>query len=169
MEESNKESGSGLAITPGTNHQGSQLPGYFPYLSLAFKWVTTLIIILMACWIAYTIKMTTKPHKSQNIFVANMLITDIISATITHHCPAYHHDHRICHWCRGFHQLQISAVPGATCVCPLLHIPDNISGSGDSCCLALQAQEDHEAAYYYRVSVLLNSYVFFNAGYTKVA
>ena len=79
-------SGSGLGITPGTttpDQQGPHLPGYFPYLSLVFKWIATLIILMMAGWVFFTIKTTRKLHKPHNIFVANLMITDIISAVLT--------------------------------------------------------------------------------------
>lgn len=39
--------------------------------------------MLMACWIVYTIKTTRSLHKPHNIFVANMMITDIITAVLT--------------------------------------------------------------------------------------
>ena len=82
MEGSNEVygSGSGLEIT---DHHGPHLPGYLPYLSLAFKWIATLIIVLMAGWVFFTIKTTRKLHKPHNIFVANLMITDIILALLT--------------------------------------------------------------------------------------
>ena len=86
MEGSSDVSGSGLGITPGTtapDQQGPHLPGYFPYLSLVFKWIATLIILMMAGWVVFTIKTTRKLHKPHNIFVANLMITDIISAVLT--------------------------------------------------------------------------------------
>ena len=84
MEGSSEVSGTG--ITSGTttpDHQGPNLPGYFPYLSLVFKWITTLIILMMAGWVVFTIKTTRKLHKPHNIFVANLMITDIISVVLT--------------------------------------------------------------------------------------
>ncbi|XP_065886708.1 rhodopsin, GQ-coupled-like [Dysidea avara] len=86
MEGSSEVSGSGLGITPGTttpDQQGPHLPGYFPYLSLVFRWIATLIILMMAGWVVFTIKTTRKLHKPHNIFVANLMITDIISAVLT--------------------------------------------------------------------------------------
>ena len=80
MEGSSEVSGSGLGITPGTTTQGP--PGYFPYLSLVFRWIATLIILMMAGWVVFTIKTTRKLHKPHNIFVANLMITDIISAVL---------------------------------------------------------------------------------------
>ena len=73
----------GSGITPGTttpDHQGPNLPGYFPYLSLVFKWITTLIILMMAGWVVFTIQTTRKLHKPHNIFVAHLMVTDIIIA-----------------------------------------------------------------------------------------
>ena len=74
---------SGSGITPGSttpDHQGPNLPGYLPYLSLVFSWITTLIILMMAGWVVFTIKTTRKLHKPHNIFVAHLMITDIIIA-----------------------------------------------------------------------------------------
>ena len=73
----------GSGITPGTttpDHQGPNLPGYFPYLSLVFRWITTLIILMMAGWVVFTIKTTRKLHRPHNIFVAHLMVTDIIIA-----------------------------------------------------------------------------------------
>jgi len=80
MEGSSEMSGSG--ITPGSttpDHQGPNLPGYLPCLSLMFKWITTLIILMMAGWVVFTIKTTRKLHKPHNIFVAHLMVTDIIT------------------------------------------------------------------------------------------
>jgi len=71
--------GSG-ASTP--DHQGPNLPGYFLYLSLVFRWITTLIILIMAGWVVFTIKTTRKLHKPHNIFVANLMIADITSVML---------------------------------------------------------------------------------------
>jgi len=46
---------------------GSNLPGYFVYLSLEFKLVSTLIIVLMASWMFFTIKTTRKLYKPYNM------------------------------------------------------------------------------------------------------
>ena len=84
MEGSSEISGSGITLgTTTPDHQGPNLPGYFPYLSLVFKWITTLIILMMAGWVVFTIKATRKLHKPHNIFVANLMITDIISVVLT--------------------------------------------------------------------------------------
>jgi len=81
MEGSSEVFGSGIA--PGAtipDHQGPNLPGCLPYLSLVFRWITTLIILMMAGWVVFTIKTTRKLHKPHNIFVAHLMITDIIIA-----------------------------------------------------------------------------------------
>ena len=86
MEGSGEVSVSGLGTIPGTttpDQQGPHLPGYVPYLPLIFKWIATLIILMMAGWVVFTIKTTRKLHKPHNIFVANLMITDIISAILT--------------------------------------------------------------------------------------
>ena len=76
MEGSSEVSRSGLAITPGTDQ---------PLLSLAFKWIATLIIVLMACWIVYISKTTISLHNPHNIFV---MITDTITAMLTTILPS---------------------------------------------------------------------------------
>ena len=80
MEGSSEVFGSGIA--PGAtipDHQGPNLPGCLPYLSLVFRWITTLIILMMAGWVVFTIKTTRKLHKPHNIFVAHLMVTDIIT------------------------------------------------------------------------------------------
>ena len=57
---------------------GFPLPGYFIYLSLEFKWIATLFILLMSGWVLFTIKTTTRLHKPHNIFVTNLMITSVI-------------------------------------------------------------------------------------------
>ena len=69
----------------GTNQEidddeGSVLPGYVPYLSLVFKMITTTVILLLSGWVVYTIKTTRSLHKPHNIFVANLLISGVMSA-----------------------------------------------------------------------------------------
>ena len=48
----------------------SVLPGYVPYLSLAFKLIATTINLMLSSWVVYTIKTTRSLHKPHNIFVA---------------------------------------------------------------------------------------------------
>ena len=54
------------------------LPNYFVYLSVGFKFIAALITFLLAGWVFATIKKTRNLHKPHNIFVANLMITDII-------------------------------------------------------------------------------------------
>jgi len=58
------------------------LPGYVPYLSLAFKLIATMINLMLSSWVVYTIKTTRSLHKPHNIFVANLLVSGMI-ATLT--------------------------------------------------------------------------------------
>ena len=60
----------------------SVLPGYVPYLSLAFKLIATTINLMLSSWVVYTIKTTRSLHKPHNIFVANLLVSGMI-ATLT--------------------------------------------------------------------------------------
>ncbi|XP_065920508.1 olfactory receptor 7C2-like [Dysidea avara] len=85
MEGSGELSGSGLGITPVTtaDHQGPDLPGYLAYLLLGFKFIATLITVLMSGWILFTIKSTRSLHKPHNIFVAHLMVADIISAVLS--------------------------------------------------------------------------------------
>jgi len=76
-------SGSGPVVTAPDQLPGSQLPGYFAYLSLGFKLISTLIIVPMAGWVFMTIKTTRKLHKSHNIWVANLMATDVISVVVS--------------------------------------------------------------------------------------
>jgi len=61
---------------------GSVLPGYLAYLSLLFKLITTLITVLMASWVIATIKTVRNLHKSHNIFVANLMVADIMTTML---------------------------------------------------------------------------------------
>ena len=85
MEESSELSGSALGITPGiisVAEQGPDLPGYLAYLSLGFKFSATLVTLLMAGWVLFTIKSTRNLHNSHNIFVAHLMVVDVISAVL---------------------------------------------------------------------------------------
>jgi len=53
-----------------TTDESIHLPAYLAYLSLGFKFIFTVIIMLMAGWIIVTIKTTTSLHKTHNIYVA---------------------------------------------------------------------------------------------------
>ena len=60
------------------------LPAYLAYLSLGFKIIFTVIIIVMASWVFITIKTARSLHKTHNIFVAHLMILDIMQvSTIT--------------------------------------------------------------------------------------
>ena len=77
------ESGQGTTTIIDDKH-GVHLPAYLPYLSLAFKIISTVIIIAMASWVFITIKTTRSLHKTHNIFVAHLMILDIMQvSTIT--------------------------------------------------------------------------------------
>ena len=59
------------------------LVSYLSYLSLGFKLIATLTITLLAGWIAATIRNTRRLCNPHNIFVANLMITDIALAILT--------------------------------------------------------------------------------------
>ena len=62
-----------------TDDQGSDLPGYVPYLSLVFRLVAaTMVNLLQAGWVIFTIKTTRSLHKAHNIFLTNLLIAGTI-------------------------------------------------------------------------------------------
>jgi len=72
-------SGSGSSETvPTTDPCVEALPNYFVFLSVLFKLIVTSIILLLAGWVFATIKITKSLHKPHNIFVANLMTTDII-------------------------------------------------------------------------------------------
>ena len=56
------------------------LPAYLAHLSLVFKAIFTVGIILMAGWIIVTIKITKRLHKIHNIFIAHLMAVDILAA-----------------------------------------------------------------------------------------
>jgi len=63
-----------------TDHRSSFLPDYFTYLSLGFKFIATMTILLMAGLVIATIKITRSLHKPHIIFIANVMITDVVAA-----------------------------------------------------------------------------------------
>ena len=65
-----------------TDEQSIQLPSYLAYLSLGGKTIATVVIMFMAGWIVLTIKTTRSLHKAHNVFVANLMATDAITALI---------------------------------------------------------------------------------------
>jgi len=76
-------SGTNPVVTATDQLPGSQLPGYFAYFSLGFKLISTLITVLMAGWVFMTIKNTRKLHKPHNIWVANLMATDVITVMVS--------------------------------------------------------------------------------------
>ena len=83
MDESSRVpfSGSGsseVETVPTTDPCLEALSNYFVLLSVLFKLIVTSIILLLAGWVFATIKMTKTLHKPHNIFVANLMTTDII-------------------------------------------------------------------------------------------
>ena len=72
-------SGSGINQEIRLEVRGSCLPGYVPYLSLVFKLLATTAILLLSGWVVYAIKATRSLHKPHNIFVANLLISGMIT------------------------------------------------------------------------------------------
>ena len=68
-------SGSNQGTTT-TDDYGVRLPTYLGYLSLGFKVISTVIIILMAGWVIITIRITRSLHKVHNIFVAYLMAID---------------------------------------------------------------------------------------------
>jgi len=74
-------SGTGKEIDE-TSWPGSHLPGYLAYLSLLFKLITTLMTVLMASWVITTIKRVRSLHKPHNIFVANLMVADIMTTLL---------------------------------------------------------------------------------------
>ena len=74
---SGDHSGSNQETTT-TDDPTDHLPAYLAYLSLGFKAISTVIIVLMAGWIIVTIKTTRSLHKIHNIYVAHLMAADII-------------------------------------------------------------------------------------------
>ena len=58
------------------------LPAYLAYLSLGFKVISTVIIVLMAGWVIITIRTTRSLHKIHNIYVAYVMFIDAMYAFI---------------------------------------------------------------------------------------
>ena len=69
-------SGSGTNQDIQIDDQGPVLPGYVPYLSLVYKLVVRTVILLL---VVFTIKTTRSLHKPHNIFVANLLMSGMIT------------------------------------------------------------------------------------------
>jgi len=73
-------SGSGIREETAIPDHQDDLPAYLICLSLGFKLVVSLITVLMAGWVFATIKTTKSLHKPHNVFVATLMITDILMA-----------------------------------------------------------------------------------------
>ena len=69
--------------TTTTDDHGIHLPTWLAYFSLGFKVISTVIIVLMAGWVLIAIKTTKSLQKIHNIFVANLMATDVILALTT--------------------------------------------------------------------------------------
>ena len=63
-----------------TNDPDIHLPAYLAYLSLGFKVISTVIIMLMAGWVILTIKTTRRLRKTHNIYVAYLMAIDVMIA-----------------------------------------------------------------------------------------
>ena len=66
-------------VTNTTDDHSVHLSAYLAYLSIIF----TMIILLMAGWVIITIKITRRLQKIHNIFIAHLMVTDVISASTT--------------------------------------------------------------------------------------
>ena len=78
-----QESGDGSGsnhITTATDDHSVHLPAVLAYLSLGFKIISTVIIVLMAGWVIITIKTTRSLHKTHNIYVAYLMAIDALYA-----------------------------------------------------------------------------------------
>ena len=78
---SGDHSGSNQETTTTDDHT-VHLPAYLSYLSLGFKVISTIIIAVMAGWVIVAIKTTRSLHKIHNIYVAHLIITDVIYVLI---------------------------------------------------------------------------------------
>ena len=74
-------SGSNQGTTT-TDEYGVHLPAYLSYLSLGFKVISTVIIVLMAGWVIITIRITRSLHKVHNIFVAYVMAIDAMYVSV---------------------------------------------------------------------------------------
>ena len=75
-------SGENLSQENDTDHQGLFLPDYYIYLSLGFKFIATMTIVLMAGLVITAIKSTRSLHKPHIIFIANVMVTDMVLAVV---------------------------------------------------------------------------------------
>ena len=70
-------------VTSTTDDHSVHLPAYLAYLSLGFKVIATIIVVLLVGWVIITIKITRRLQKIHNIFVAHLMAADVISALIS--------------------------------------------------------------------------------------
>ena len=76
---------SGSGLDQGTDiadHQDHSLPGYLAYLSLGFKLVAAAVTTLLASQVIATIKATRSLHKPHHIFIANLMVADMMLVLI---------------------------------------------------------------------------------------
>ena len=64
------------------DHQDPSLPGYLAYLSLGFKLVAAAVTTLLASQVIATIKATRSLHKPHHIFIANLMVADMMLVLI---------------------------------------------------------------------------------------
>ena len=75
----NEMSGDHSGSDQGTNTTDGHsfhIPAYLGYLSLGFKVISTVIIVLMAGWVIITIRTTRSLYKTHNILVAYLMVID---------------------------------------------------------------------------------------------
>ena len=68
----------------GSNQEMSeeQASRYLPYLSLVFKMLAAMVILLLSGWVVYTIKTTRGLHRPHNIFIANLLVSGMVATVM---------------------------------------------------------------------------------------
>jgi len=77
-------SGSGISPTTApTDDPCLLIPAHFTGWTLGFRLITTIITFLMAGWVFITITTTRRIRKSHNIFVANLMVADMMLALLT--------------------------------------------------------------------------------------
>ena len=78
LDEMSADHSGGNQETTTTDDHTIHLPTCLAFLSLGFRVISTMIIVLMAGWVIITIKITRNLHNIHNIFVAHLLATDAI-------------------------------------------------------------------------------------------
>jgi len=69
---------SGSGTNQEMDYQSSVLPVYMPHLTLVFKLIATAVNLSFVSWAVFSIKVTRNLHKSHNIFLAYILISDTV-------------------------------------------------------------------------------------------